>query len=87
VGLLKVDDDGLTPGHDLGDLNAVAFMCRMIKTLAIAPRDPRDILLFELADATEALLVTEVLPPEGDVSKRWIKARAELLTCELGGLP
>ena len=75
VGLLRVDDDGLLPGHDMADLNACALLCTMVKALAIVPRDVQDILLFELADATEALIVTAVLPPEGDVSERWTKAR------------
>ena len=86
IGQLRVDDDGLVPGHDMADLNACALLCTMVKALAIVPRDVQDILLFELADATEALIVTAVMPPEGDVSKRWTKARAELLQCQLGGL-
>ena len=87
LGNLKVDDDGLAPGqNDVGDLNAAAFLCHAIKSLAIAPRDVRDVLLFELADSTESLIATAVMAPEGDVSKRWKKARAELLSCELGGL-
>ena len=73
LGNLKVGDDGLAPGHDIGDLNACAFLCHAIKSLAIAPRDVQDILLFELADATEALIVTAVLPPEEGDSERWKK--------------
>lgn len=86
VGMLRVDDDGLLPGHDVADLNACAFMSLAVKALAIAPRDVQDVLLFELADATEALIVTAVMPPEGDVVGRWTKARVALLECQLGGL-
>ena len=75
VGLLQVDDDGLLPVHDLSDLEACAFLCRAVKALAIVPRDVQDILLFELADATEDLLTTAVLAPESDVVERWTKAR------------
>lgn len=86
VGLLRVDDDGLTPPHDEAELEAAAFMCKMVKTLAIAPRDPLDVLLFELAAATENLIVTAVLPPEGDVVGRFTKARVSVLECQLGAL-
>jgi hypothetical protein len=63
---LQVDDHGLVGGHDLSDLNAAAFLCRAVKTIAIAPRDVLDVLMFNLADATEALLLTAVLPGNGD---------------------
>jgi hypothetical protein len=86
VGQLRVDDDGLAEGHDMADLDACALLCRMMKALAIVPRDVHDVLLFELADATEALIVTEVLPPEGDVAGRWTKARVAVLECQLDGL-
>jgi hypothetical protein len=83
---LRVDDDGLAPGNDMGDLNAAAFLCHMVKALAIAPRDVQDILLFELADATESLLMTAVMPADGDVATRWAKARAAVVKNELDGL-
>ena len=83
---LRVDDDGLAPPHDEGELNAVAFLCLAVKTLAIVPRNPLDVLLFELADATEALLVTAVLPPNGDVVGRWVKARVSVLNCRLDAI-
>jgi hypothetical protein len=86
VGQLRVDDDGLLPPHDVGELNAAAFMCRMVKALAIVPRDVQDVLLFELADATESLITTAVLPPEGDVVGRWTTARVSVLNCRLGAL-
>jgi hypothetical protein len=79
IGQLRVDDHGLLPGHDMADLNACAQLCTIVKALAIVPRDVQDVLLFELADATEALIVTEVLAPEGDVVDRWTKARVALL--------
>ena len=81
-----MDDGGLASGHAIGDLNAAAFLCRAVKALAIVPRDVQDILLFELADATEDLLTTAVLAPESDVVERWTKARVALLSCQLGGL-
>jgi hypothetical protein len=86
IGQLTVDDDGLAPGNEMADLNAIALLSHVVKALAISPRDIADVLLFELADATEALIVTELLPPEGDVTKRWTKARVELMKCELSGL-
>jgi len=86
IGQLRVDDDGLAPGHDEADLNTCAFLSRAVKAIAIAPRDVHDVLLFELADATEDLLTTAVLPAEGDVTGRWVKARVDVLNCQLGGL-
>jgi hypothetical protein len=86
VGQLRVDDDGLASGHDVAELNAVAYLCLMMKTLAIVPRDPLDILLFELADATEALITTAVLPPNGDVVGRWTNARVSVMNCRLGAI-
>jgi hypothetical protein len=86
IGQLKTQDDGLAPGHDEADLETCAFLCRMVKALAIVPRDVHDLALFELADATEALIVTAVLPPEGDVVGRWIKARVSVLESQLGAL-
>jgi len=86
IGELKTQDDGLAPGHDEAELETCAFLSRAVKALAIVPRDVHDVLLFELADATEALIVTAVLPAEGDVTGRWIKARADVVCSELGGL-
>jgi hypothetical protein len=86
VDRLRVDDDGLAPPHDVSELNACAFMCTMVKALAIVPRDPLDVLLFELAAASEALITTAVLPPEGDVVGRWTKARVSVLNCRLSAL-
>jgi hypothetical protein len=86
VGILRVDDDSLASGHDMAELNACAFMCLMMKTLAIVPRDVQDVLLFELADATEDLITTAVLPPKGDVVGRWTKARVSVMECRLDGL-
>jgi hypothetical protein len=83
---LRVNDDGLAPGHDEAELETCAFLSRAVKAIAIAPRDVQDVLLFELADATEALIVTAVLPPEGDVATRWAKARAAVVENQLGGL-
>lgn len=86
IDLLRVDDDGLAPENDLSDLNACALLCHMVKALTISPRDVLDVLLFDLADATEALIVTAVVPPDGDVSTRWAKARAAVASCQLGSL-
>ena len=86
VGRLRVHDDGLAPPHDVSELNAASFMCTMVKTLAIVPRDVLDVLLFELAAATENLITTAVLPPEGDVVGRWTNARVSVLECQLGAL-
>jgi hypothetical protein len=83
---LKTDDDGLTSENDEADLNACAFMCHMMKTLAIVPNDIADIALFRLADETERLLVTAVIPADGDVVKDWLKARGDVVECQLGGL-
>jgi hypothetical protein len=86
IGQLRVDDDGLAEGHDMADLDACALLCRMMKALAIVPRDVHDVLLFELADATEDLLTTAVVPAEGDVVGRWTKARVSVMESQLGGL-
>lgn len=87
IGRLQLDDDGLAPGkNDIADLNAAALLCRMVKSLAIVPRDVLDIFLFELADASEALITTAVMPADGDVVTRWIKARAAVMECQLGAL-
>ena len=80
IGELRVNDDGLLPGHDIADdLEPVAFLCRMVKALTIVPRGVQDIFLFELADATEELLTTAVLRLETDVVGRWTKARVAVL--------
>jgi hypothetical protein len=83
---LRVDDDGLAPGHDEAELETCAFLSRAVKALGIAPRDVHDVLLFQLASATEDLIVTAVLPSDGDVATRWAKARAAVVECQLGAL-
>src|ERR1700747_1119355 len=62
---VDVDNDGLASGHDMADLNAIAMMCRGAKMIASAGRDVHDVLLAHLADATEALLMTAVIPSDG----------------------
>jgi len=86
VGILRVNDEGLAAGHDMSDLNAAAFLSHMMKALAIVPRDVHDVVLFELADATEALLVSSVVPTDSDVVGRWTKARVSVLQSELDAL-
>jgi hypothetical protein len=84
---LRTDDDGLLPGHDLADFNAIALLCGVVKIFADAhSATVEDVLLANLADATEALIVTAALPAQGDVVGRWIKARVELMECQLGAL-
>jgi hypothetical protein len=84
--LLKTDDDGLLPDHDMADLNTIAFLCGVVRTYAAACRTVEDFLLYQLADATEALLVSSVVPTPTDVSGMWWRARAEVVKCQLGGL-
>jgi hypothetical protein len=84
--LLRTDDYALLPGHDEADLNTCAFLCGVVKTFTAAGSTVEDILLYQLADATEGLLVTAVLLGDKDVSGIWWKARAELVSCQLGGL-
>ncbi|MGO9035115.1 hypothetical protein [Mycobacterium sp.] len=84
--LLATVDDGLAAGHDLKDLDAVAWLCGLVKLIGSACRTPEDVLLCSLADKTEALLVSELIPVDGDVVKDWLKARAELVSCRLGAL-
>jgi hypothetical protein len=84
---LKTDDDGLLPGHDMADLNAIALLCGAVRIFADAySATVEDMLLAHLADATEALLVSSVVPTDKDVSGIWWKARADLTECQLGGL-
>jgi hypothetical protein len=86
VSQLEVDDDGLAAGQDLADLNAAAFACHAVKAITIAPENVEDMLIFDLADATEALIVTAAEPAEGDVVSRWHKCRAAVLSNRLGNL-
>ena len=80
---LVVGDDGLAPGNDLADLNTVAMMCLGTKMIASRGRTVDDVLLASVAEHTERLLMTAVIPAEGDVVKDWLKARAELLSNRL----
>lgn len=83
---LRTDDDGLQSGHEMDDLNVIAFLCLAIKSFTGACRTVEDILLFQLADATEALLVSSVVPTQSDVVGAWVKARAAVVECQLGAL-
>ena len=83
---LHTDDDGLKPGHDMDDLNTIAFLCLAIKALTATCRAVEDFVLYQLADATERLLVDTVVPQGCDVAGLWWKARAEVVNCQLGGL-
>jgi imidazole glycerol phosphate synthase subunit HisF len=84
--LLRLNDDGLEPGHDPEDLNAIALLCEITKAITGAGRTVEDVLLCSLADKTEALLAAAVMPGDGDVAKNWLKARGELLCCRLTGM-
>ncbi len=84
--LLKTEDDGLAPGNDEADLNAVGMMCGMVKWIACAGTTPEHVLLYGLAHLTEYLLTTAVMAAEFDVVTDWLKTRAELVSCRLGGL-
>jgi hypothetical protein len=86
VSQLEVDDDGLAPGQDLEDLNAAAFACMAMKAIAVSPDHVEDILLFDLADATEALIVTAAEPAESDVVTRFHRARAAVLQNRLSSM-
>jgi hypothetical protein len=86
LSLLKTDDHGLLPDHDLADLNAIALLCGVVKTFTAAGSTVEDVLLYHLVDATEALLVSSVMATDEDVSGKWWKARAALVECELGAL-
>jgi hypothetical protein len=84
---LKMDDDGLLPGHDMADLNACALLCGVIRIFTDAySATVEDVLLAHLADATEALLVSAVVPTDNDVVGAWWKARADVVECQLGAL-
>jgi hypothetical protein len=73
---LRTDDDGLQSGHDLEDLNTIAFLCGVVRIFADAHSETvEDMLLAHLADATEALLVSSVVPTDNDVSGKWWRAR------------
>jgi hypothetical protein len=84
--LLRTDDDGLELGHDRADFNAIAFLCGVAKAYVSACRTVEDFLLYQLADATEALIVSSVVPTDNDVVGLWWKARADVVNCQLGGL-
>jgi hypothetical protein len=83
---LRVHDDGLASSHDMADLNAIAMMCLGCRLIAAQGRNIHDVLLAALVDATEALLVTAVMPADSDVVKKWLRARGEYLACRLGAL-
>jgi hypothetical protein len=84
---LKTDDDGLLPGHEMADLNAIALLCGVVRIFTDAHSETvEDVLLAHLADATEALLVSSVVPTQNDVVGMWWKARAELVECQLGAI-
>ena len=85
---LRVQDGGLAGGHDMGDLNCISMLCAGIKLLGnVAGRNVEDVLLCSLAEHTERLLMTAVIPAEDDdVVKDWLRAQAELLSCRLSGL-
>jgi hypothetical protein len=89
--VLPVNDVGLPCDTDKADLNVVAMMClgvKMITSAALAAESGsvHDMLLWTLADATEALLVTAATGPDADVAHRWYRARAEYLACSLDAL-
>ena len=86
LSLLKPDTDGLGSGHDLTDLDAAAMLCHVVKGYTRAGHTPEDMLLYQLADATESLLVTAAVPATPDVVKPWHVARAEFLNCRLSAL-
>jgi hypothetical protein len=84
--LLKVDDNGLCAGHDMDDLNVCAALAGAVKHYSRECETVADILFFQLADATEALLVATVEPTDVDVVTNWLRARAELASNTLGAL-
>jgi hypothetical protein len=84
---LRTDDAGLLPDHDLKDLNTCAMLCGAVRIFADAHSETvEDVLLAHLADATEALLVSAVIPTGDDVVGAWWRARADLVECQLGAL-
>jgi urease gamma subunit len=83
---LKVDDNGLKAGNEMDSLNAVAFLAGVVKHYARECEAVEDILLYQLADATEALLVAAAVPTDVDVVSNWLRMRAELASNTLGGL-
>jgi hypothetical protein len=84
---IRTDDAGLLPDHDLQDLNTIALLCGVVRIFADAHSETvEDVLLAHLADATEALLVSAVVPTDNDVTGAWWKARADLVECQLGAL-
>ena len=70
----------------MADLNTVAMMCIGIKMIATRGSNVDDVLLASVAEHTERLLMTAVMPAHGDVVKDWLMARAELLSCRLSAL-
>jgi hypothetical protein len=86
LSLLDVDDDGLAGGDDMADLDMLARLCVVLKALTARCRSVEDLLLAELVDATEDLLVTAVVPGEPDISTRWAKALANVVSNQLGAL-
>jgi hypothetical protein len=83
---LNTDDNGLKPGHDIEDLNVIAFLCLAVKAVTAACRTVEDILLYQLADESEALLVSSVIPTSDDVVGNWWKARVSVVNCQLGAI-
>jgi hypothetical protein len=83
---LRTGDDGLLPDHDLADFDTIALLCGVVKTFTAAGHTVEDILLYQLADKTEALLVSAVAPTESDVVGMWWKSRAAVVECQLGAL-
>ena len=86
LSLLNTDSEGLTPGHHLDDLNMAAMLSLVVKGYTAAADTPEDVLLYQLADATESLLVAAVEPATDDVVTAWHTARATYLICRLSGL-
>jgi hypothetical protein len=87
LGKLKTDDYGLQSGHDMADLNAIALLCGVVRIFADAHSETvEDVLLAHLADATEALLVSAVIPTGDDVVGAWWRARGDVVECQLGAL-
>ena len=84
---LRTSDDGLESGHDLEDLNMCAFLCGVVRIFTDASAATvEDMLLARLADCTEQLLVSAVVPTDKDVVGAWWKARADVVECQLGAL-
>jgi hypothetical protein len=80
--LLRVDEESLTPGNDLSDMNAVAKLCLDVKAITAPGDTPEQLSLHRLACLTEDLLITYVFP-DRQVVKAWMCARAELLDLRL----